>query len=1213
MVIDRVENKNTETATLAKTGSAVTADLKVLTRVKGVAPETVYFSATDSVSDNETDFAGGTDQKAIAVSKLAYHFNFDDADSGHFATTGRSRNQQLGHASRALHTFDCQGNADPNWDASAGACVFNVGVRVQDSLGSYDDAFVRVEIETQADYYGSENTVCVSATSNWAGCPVGALHTNDSPLAGEFSGKRVLYQRGSTAVYSDIEISYGEKNITIDTYGTGTRPQVNNVVVGYERLSDSNAREFDMLGKDASGYVDQGWAFNTTITGLRLGTLAGGQAVTLLTAHDLDLDWSQTANNQRFGSVAFASGAYQCVNDDDLSCQNLHYPYGVFITDSVVKGYRYSLPKFNIGCESFCMPVNSGMAGNDVKTVSENNAEFMGSWGLVVTDNWLRGNHLGGRAKRKLELRTPGSLSDASQFDGAINPENFAAGGHIRGTTAAERYLPSLSVIANNMINDEAQDSASRADRFVVVEKYHRYVGIYNNAFISDAQSASSGKLAVLSVGGRHIYAMDNALTADYLPCVRSSTEVAGYHDVDSILAIAEDWSGFGAPVGSECAMQEIAAATPGAPYLEPVHDPIFGDNQPPKIALIGKSYVSVALGSTYVDQGVLEAMDSEDGDLYDALVTDLSAVDTSRLGNFTVAYSVTDSDGATTRVERNVTVASAGTDDGSVHASLKVLTRVKGVAPETVYFSAMDSTSDNERDLSGGTDATAIAVSKLSYHFNFDDADSGYFKTTGRSRNMQHTNASRAIHTFDCKGAVDDNWDSGKKACLFNVGVRVQDSVGHYDDAFVQVEIQTQDDYYSATDTICVSATANWDGCPDGAIHTTDSPLPGEYSGKRVLYQRGSDSVYGNIAIQYSEKNVTIDTYGEGARPTVYVAQIGGISAKDSNVHTFDMIARDADGYISQGWAYNVTITGLRLGTFDGGTAATLLTLHDLDLDWSNTPNEGGYGRAYFSSNASWCESSNDLTCSNVPYPYGIFITDSVIKGHISSLPLINIGCFNSCMVVNSGMAGNDVKTADEHNSRVMGSWGFVVANNWLRGDHLGGPGAKSKLTLRVAGGAQAATSLNKAVNPEDFAAGGHLRQEGSENQYLPSFAVVVNNLVNDTDQNPNSVAASFVQLDKYYHYSGIYSNDFQVDAATAESGKFSVIVLSGIHSYSVNNRVPPQYVPCTRSSKNEEGYHDASTLRTIASDWSGFDAPIGSQCTRESIAEVVPSTPGE
>lgn len=617
-----------------------------------------------------------------------------------------------------------------------------------------------------------------------------------------------------------------------------------------------------------------------------------------------------------------------------------------------------------------------------------------------------------------------------------------------------------------------------------------------------------------------------------------------------------------------------------------------------------------------FIDPSVISVVDNRDGDLLNQLIVE-GDVDTTVPGEYLRKYSVTDSDGNRSEVSRHITVSTPSRSLGKVNANLKVLTRVEGVSPETVYFSAMDSTSANEsEDLAGGDDRLAIAWSKFSYHFNFDDADAGYFATTGRSRNHQISGSPRAIHTFYCKGPDDPNWHPAEKRCLFDVRVRVQDSVGDYDETHIAVHIQSQASYYSAANTLCVSAANNWQGCPAGATHINDTPERGSFSGKRVLYQRGSKAAYSDIRIGFDEKNVTIDTYGTGARPLVYSAQIGaGTIRNNEAANALDAFHRDANGYVTAGWAYNITITGLRLGTLDGGHAVTLMTATDLDMDWSKVANSEGYGRAYFANRADWCSDENnapDIDCSLVPYPYGSFITDSVIKGHASGLPLINIGCFHGCAIINSGMAGVEVKTANEHNSRIMGSWGLVVKDSWFRGDHIGGDGAKAKLTIRVPGFGATADQLNPNIDPEDFENSGFRRGSTLDELYVPHYASVINNIFNDPQQDSSSVATAFIHIDRYHRYSLAYGNKVIEDPTTSAGGKFNVIGLNGIHVYSMHNDIPNVYQPCSASWDEIEGYQVRSTLFAVEEDWSKFEAPAGSQCARIEMTKTVPSNPG-
>ncbi len=77
--------------------------------------------------------------------------------------------------------------------------------------------------------------------------------------------------------------------------------------------------------------------------------------------------------------------------------------------------------------------------------------------------------------------------------------------------------------------------------------------------------------------------------------------------------------------------------------------------NHPPVITLIGNNPLVITQNSTFTDPGA-SATDTEDGDLTSAIIVS-GNVDTSVLGTTTLTYSVSDSDGATAQVTRNVVV----------------------------------------------------------------------------------------------------------------------------------------------------------------------------------------------------------------------------------------------------------------------------------------------------------------------------------------------------------------------------------------------------------------------------------------------------------------------------------------------------------------------------------------------------------------------------
>ncbi len=85
-------------------------------------------------------------------------------------------------------------------------------------------------------------------------------------------------------------------------------------------------------------------------------------------------------------------------------------------------------------------------------------------------------------------------------------------------------------------------------------------------------------------------------------------------------------------------------------------------DNTPPVITVLGNNPLLVRIGTIFTDPGATAA-DAEDGNITDDIVK-TGTVNTAQVGNYTIRYNVTDSDGAAaTEKTRTVTVFSACSD----------------------------------------------------------------------------------------------------------------------------------------------------------------------------------------------------------------------------------------------------------------------------------------------------------------------------------------------------------------------------------------------------------------------------------------------------------------------------------------------------------------------------------------------------------------------
>ena len=514
-------------------------------------------------------------------------------------------------------------------------------------------------------------------------------------------------------------------------------------------------------------------------------------------------------------------------------------------------------------------------------------------------------------------------------------------------------------------------------------------------------------------------------------------------------------------------------------------------------------------------------------------------------------------SDGFAVNLQVNQVTANSSCDSmqssgGSVNALLGILSRPVGISPETVYFSAQQSTDPNCLDYSGKNDIEACRTGQyFGYHFDFDDPDSNVFAVTGNSKNKQVSGAPRAAHTFICEGADNSRWNEVSQQCEFAVKVRVQNPAGDWDDACALVEIKPQAIEYLPTETYCISHDSNFTNCPAGVPvtnHFTDSiqqNLQTNLSHTRILYQRGSTEMYSRMCIGYDERDIRIDTYGKGEDPLIEEVVVGTAQGcndripSNAQVSSYDILSKNANGNVISGWAFGNGVANLRLRNLTVGMSATLLTLHNLDLDWSvagsfNAPSNGYVRMATSGTN---CYNNADLDCDLVPYPYGIFVSevrsvgDVDNNGVIGHIPDLNIACFNDCGLINSAIIGSYAKGSFEHNLRIMGAWGLVINNSHFAGDHAGTNGPKSKITLRQV---RTDAVASQVMNPENFISGNHVgdgpgwqRNSDTAQHFYPHYNFLIENILGDSI-NTTTEDAGWLEFRAGHQYSSAFATQF-------------------------------------------------------------------------------------
>lgn len=467
---------------------------------------------------------------------------------------------------------------------------------------------------------------------------------------------------------------------------------------------------------------------------------------------------------------------------------------------------------------------------------------------------------------------------------------------------------------------------------------------------------------------------------------------------------------------------------------VEVIRSVIVAANQAPTIALLGDNSVSILEGDDFesIDPGVV-AIDVEDGDLL--VAADYSAIDNTQVGDYNVTYSAADAEGQLVNINRIVKVNAALT---SVTANI-VASRNHCVSPCTIIFSAVDSEDialPNEHE----------RFKDLGYHFNFDDSTSGNHAITNLPRNSQ-TGGPIATHTFECATGT----------CTYDIGVRVQNSAGIFDDAFVKVTVDHDDTAYSDADTICVSISGTWTGdkpCPASATKQITPPALGSSSGKRILFRRGE--VFPDVVcLGYSENNIFLGSFGDNADAKPELSGGIKIGVQDTNCTRHEVNNTEALALGSR-WIENITVTDIRTPGISMGMSYYNVALHNIDADYFDQAS-GGF--IQFAQSTSRCNKSSSLDCVNVPYPYGLYMSQLAVVG--SEFEAINgdshggvIMAGYNCPLINwITLIDSEVWSANQHQFRLEGSQRISISHNNMRGITLGSTGGKHILTLRSCG----------------------------------------------------------------------------------------------------------------------------------------------------------------
>ena len=196
-------------------------------RTSGVAPLSVFFSAGLERSSATTR----------TFHHYEYSWNFNDADSGVWGTTGADKNTAKGPVTS--HVFERGG-------------TYNVTLAVRNSSGTIiDTETFTIDVTDPDEYYSGTNTTCITSTDNndFTGCPSGANHVTTSNLTTITSyagaGRRILFRRGSSwNLSSSTSFPSNSGPVSIGAYGTCTNPDAQGLCSNAPTINISNSSNF---------------------------------------------------------------------------------------------------------------------------------------------------------------------------------------------------------------------------------------------------------------------------------------------------------------------------------------------------------------------------------------------------------------------------------------------------------------------------------------------------------------------------------------------------------------------------------------------------------------------------------------------------------------------------------------------------------------------------------------------------------------------------------------------------------------------------------------------------------------------------------------------------------------------------------------------------------------------------------------------------------
>jgi len=153
-------------------------------RLTGVAPLIVHFETIGVVGVAQPPEVAGRREYA----DFSYAWGFDDPDAGVWGISGKSKNTDYGYV--AGHVFETPG-------------TYTVVVLVTDGVTVFESHDVTITVTDPDTFYSTTNTICVSTSGDFTGCPIGATQVTSSAFKTTIdtykgTDQRILFKRGES-------------------------------------------------------------------------------------------------------------------------------------------------------------------------------------------------------------------------------------------------------------------------------------------------------------------------------------------------------------------------------------------------------------------------------------------------------------------------------------------------------------------------------------------------------------------------------------------------------------------------------------------------------------------------------------------------------------------------------------------------------------------------------------------------------------------------------------------------------------------------------------------------------------------------------------------------------------------------------------------------------------------------------------------------------